>query len=380
MIGHPLSPLTYLRRNRRRVLPVLLVIVLAVFAVSLTAVLTGSMIASNEMTWKLKYERYSLVFSPLGVMEPTVGAMLRTSENVRRLLPVVNANIQVFGIFGSEPRLVLGLKEEDIPWFLEAANLRLVEGSLPIAGSNELVLHEDIVKSKGLDLGDPVGREVDDFEFLQGKYILVGVLKGDYPIGIASYEKMRGIAGGGREGSEKALLIFPRPGHERNLERELASLPRRSATVATYATERTRFDREVANMDIIIWILNFITVVTLSLSVGLLNVIFFIQRMGEYGILAAIGYSRAYLLKRTLKEVLMVTALGWLVGLGLSQAAFSMISRFIYEPRGIYLTGIDARTLSYTTPIPIMIGVFSLLSVFWRLWRLDPVSIVERRD
>lgn len=362
-------------------LPLLLVIVLAVFAVSLTAVLTGSMIESNKMTWVKPYERYALVSSPLGMLDPAVLARLRGSKHVRRLMPVVNTSIQVFGIFGSEARLVLGLKEDDIPWFLRAADLRLVQGSLPVPGGNELALHEDIVKSKGLSLGDAVGREVDDYEFLLGKYTLVGILRGSYPIGIASYERLRGLAGSPqRSEGERALLVFPRRGQEADLERELASLPRRSVTVATYSTEKDRFDREVANMDIMIWILNLITVIALSLSVGLLNIIFFMHRMGEYGILAAIGYRRTELVVRTLKEMLIVTAAGWLAGLALSQATFWMISRIIYAPRGIYLTGIDLRTLSYTIPIPVMIGLFSLLSVFWRLWRLDPISIVDRRE
>lgn len=176
------------------------------------------------------------------------------------------------------------------------------------------------------------------------------------------------------------MLIFPRKGHESQLAAQLAGLPRDRITVATYSTEKQRFEREVANMEIMIWILNLVTVITLSLSVGLLNIIFFIQRMGEYGILAAIGFRRSFLLLRTLTEVVLATAAGWGLGLTLSQAIFILISRLIYEPKGIYLTGIDGRVLAYTLPIPIMIALFSLLSVFWHLWRLDPISIVERRD
>lgn len=378
MVG-PLSPWTYFRRNRRRVLPLLLVIVLAVFAVSLTAVLTGSMIESNKLTWVKPYERYSLVTSPQQPFDEDVVRQLTSSPHVRRVLPVATASIQFYGIFGSEPRLVLGLRPDDMQWFLAQANLGIEKGRLPTREENAIALHEDIVKGKGLTLGDLVGRGVDENEFLPGKYRLVGILSGPYPIGLVAYDRLKGGVTFS-PGSARALLIFPKRGHERRLSAQLATLPRDRVTVATYASEKQRFDREVANVDLIIWILNLVTVVTLSLSVGLLNIIFFIQRMGEYGILAAIGFRRSFLLRRTLTEVVLVTALGWGIGLVLSESILLLISRLIYEPRGIYLTGIDGRVLAYTLPIPVMIAFFSLLSVFWYLWRLDPVSIVERRE
>lgn len=375
----PLSPWTYFRRNRRRVLPLLLVIVLAVFAVSLTAVLTGSMIESNKLTWVKPYERYSLLTAPQQPLNRELVRQLTSSSHVSRVLPVANANIQVYGIFGSEPRLVLGLQVGDMRWFIKEAGLRLIRGRLPAADRDEVALHEDIVKSKGLQLGDLVGRGVYDNEFLPGKHRVVGIFSGPYPVGLAVYERLKG-GGAFSPAAARALLVFPKKGHEPQLTAQLAGLPRDRITVATYATEKQRFDREVANMDIMIWILNLVTVVTLSLSVGLLNIIFFIQRMGEYGILAAIGFRRSFLLRRTLTEVVLVTSVGWGSGLVLSQAIFILISRVIYEPKGIYLTGIDGRVLAYTLPIPVMIALFSLLCVFWYLWRLDPVSIVERRD
>lgn len=374
----PLSPWTYFRRNRRRVLPLLLVIVLAVFAVSLTAVLTGSMIESSKLTWVKPYERYALITAVQKPLDPELTRQLTASPHASRVLPVVNANIQVYGIFGSEPRLVLGLKQGDMQWFTNQADLRLDKGRLPAVDEDGVALHEDIIKSKGLRLGDWVGRGVDNNEFLPGLYRVVGILSGPYPIGLIAYGRLKG--GSPASSGERALLIFPKNGHQPRLAAQLAGLPRDRITVATYATEKQRFDREVANMEVMIWILNLVTVITLSLSVGLLNIIFFIQRMGEYGILAAMGFRRSFLLRRTLIEVVLATGLGWGSGLALSQAIFILISHLIYEPRGIYLTGIDSRVLAYTTPIPVMIAIFSLLCVFWYLWRLDPVSIVERRD
>ncbi len=379
MVG-PLSTLLYFSRNKKKTLPMLGVIVLAVFAVSLTAVLTGSMITSAREGWVKPYERYSMVAASQGFLEARTVRELKANPHVGRLLPLQNAVVQVTGIFGSDQRLVLGLKEKDLRWFMGRTDLRLAGGRLPARGEAEIALHEDIMKGKGVRLGEEIGREVDDNEFLPGRLRVVGILAGPYPVALTTYEYLQSRAGPVQPVGERAFLVFPRPGHQSDLEWDLAGLPRDRITVQTYSLTRERVEREIVNMDIMIWILNLVTVVTLSLSVGLLNVIFFMQRMGEFGILAAIGYRRGALLRRTFLEVLTVTPAGWLAGLALSHAVFLLISRYIYAPRGIYLTGIDGRVLSFTLPIPVMIALFSLFIVFWQLWRLDPVSIVERRE
>lgn len=375
-----LSPFAYFVRNKKKALPVVAVIVLAVFAVCLTAVLTGSMIASARLAWVEPFRAFSVVQASKDVLDPKVVRQLRASRDIGRLMPVLAADTRVFGIFGSDGRTIYALRDRDMKRFMERTGLTLVEGRLPRPGKAEAALHADILKGKdGVTLGSEIGREVDEKDGLPGKYRVVGVLGGRMPAGLASYEYMKAnspLAGAG----DVAFVLFPRPGREGAVETLLATFPRDRVTVRTHATESRNFAQEVKSLDLIIWVLNLVTILVMALATGLLNVIFFLQRLGEYGILAAMGYTRGFLVTRTFLEILWTTAVGWLIGLGLSRWAIGLVSRAIYEPRGIPLTGIDGRVLAFTLPIPLMIAAFSLLVVLWHLWRLDPVSIVERRD
>lgn len=381
MIAGPLSPFAYFVRNKRRALPVVAVIALAVFAVSLTAVLTGSMIASARAAWVEPFGFYSLVAGPKGLLEPRVVRALKADGDVSRLMPVVTARTRVVGIFGSDLRPVFGLKARDLEEFLRRTGLRLVDGRLPRPGKAEVALHGDVLKGKeGARLGGEVGQEVDPSDPLPGKFRVVGVLAGPIPVGVAPYDSLKANSPlAGRDG-EAAYLVFPRPWRQADVDAALARLPEDEATVKTYPLEKEQFDREIHSLDLVIWVLNLVTIAVMALATGLLNVIFFLQRMGEFGILAAMGYSRGFLVARTFLEVLWTTLVGWLVGLGVSRWALGLVSRYIYEPKGIPLTGIDARVLSFTLPIPLLIACFSLGVVAWQLWRLDAVSIVERRE
>ena len=52
-----------------------------------------------------------------------------------------------------------------------------------------------------------------------------------------------------------------------------------------------------------------------------------------------------------------------------------------YKENGIApLTIFTSRVLLFTVPVPVTVTVFSVAIVMWQLWRMDPVSIIERRD
>ena len=48
-------------------------------------------------------------------------------------------------------------------------------------------------------------------------------------------------------------------------------------------------------------------------------------------------------------------------------------------PNGLVLSKIGVSALGYTLPTPVLVGVASLATVLTRLYRLDPIEIMERR-
>ncbi len=133
-------------------------------------------------------------------------------------------------------------------------------------------------------------------------------------------------------------------------------------------------------MDAIVWAINSIVVVVLSLLVGLLNMIYFLDRMNEFGLLLGIGYPRTFVIRRALVESLSLTVVAWVFGILFSQGVYVLLNQFIFEPRGTTLSVLNWRALQFTIPVPIIVGLFAASTVIWQLRNLDPVSIIERRD
>ena len=377
----PLSNLMYFLRNKRKAIPMLVIIALAVFGVSIIAVVADTMMDDGRRDWINPTKVYARVFAAEDFIDPRIGVALRQSPDVERVMSTLQSNIRVQGLFGSRGSPVMGLKDDDLRWYMEKAGLKLVEGRLPGRSQDEIVLHDAILKSKGINLGDYVGRKVDSDEWLPGKYLVVGRLEGPIQIGLTSANSLRKFLYSNQNPpGDTGFYVFAVPGRMGELDDYLRSLSTDKVMVRTLTTATRDFKKETGNVDTILWIINGVTITVLSLAMGLLNTIYFMQRLSEYGILLAMGYRLGFLIRRTLMEAISLTLFGWVLGVLVSDGANWVLRNYVFAPRGITLSPLSLKAVLYTVPIPIMIGVFSLVTVLSQLLRLDPVTIVERRE
>jgi ABC-type antimicrobial peptide transport system permease subunit len=261
---------------------------------------------------------------------------------------------------------------------MDRFKLELVAGRLPRADTDEVALHETVMKARNLRIGDVLDPEKDEQEFLAGKLQVVGILRGPSVLSLASLEYI------GRRsefrGYPRSLLALPRPNAQPALENDLRTLDEERVRAFIYSVELQRFNKDFASLDTIVWAINSVVVIVLSLLVGLLNLIYFLDRMNEFGLLLGIGYSYGFVIRRALLESLLLTVLAWGFGILFSQLVYTVLNALIFEPRGIALSLLNWRAIQFTLPVPIMVGLFAAATVIWQLRQLDPISIIERRD
>jgi putative ABC transport system permease protein/lipoprotein-releasing system permease protein len=176
--------------------------------------------------------------------------------------------------------------------------------------------------------------------------------------------------------------VVPQPGHEQAVHDQLQRLVSGSAfRLFDWPYIKSKIDSLIANLDAINTFLILLVTIVLSLVVGLLNNLFFRQRMNEFGLLAAVGYSRWSLIMRVALESLGVTLAAWIIGVGIGIGVLSWFNLTFIVPHGLLMNIFDWNVLAlHTLPIPLMVFVFGMGTVAWQLLRLDPISIIERRD
>jgi hypothetical protein len=378
---NPLSVLTYYYRNLFKLAPVLIVLALAVFGISLTGVLTGS-ISASAMS-KVEVYRGAAMISPAvtagrNSVDATIKGDLAQNPNIEATYPTIRFSTYMPSLAGQTSAHIYAVNSEVFQVLLRAFDLRLVSGRLPRVGTNEVALHRSLAGSRNFSVGSAIDPAEDDQEFIPERLEVVGVVDGPTQLSLASLEYVSQSTA--FRGAARSVLAMPREGAEAVAERELQQLDRDLVRPLTYSSELQTYIQDFASMDTIVWAINSIVILVLSLLAGLLNFIYFMDRMNEFGLLLGIGYSRSFVIRRALIESLFLTLIAWAFGLALSQLIYSVLNLLVFEPRGVSLTVMNWRAIQYTIPIPIMVGLFSAGTVLWQLRSLDPMQMIERRD
>ena len=378
---NPLSVFTYYYRNVIKLAPVFLVLALAVFGISLTGVLTGS-ISASAMS-KVEVYRGAAMISPNGAeghtaVDANVKGDLAQNPNIAATYPTIRFSTYMPTLAGQTNAHIYAVNQEVYSVLMQAFDLKLVQGTLPRVGTNQVALHKSLMGARNFKIGDVIDPEKDDQEFIPDQLEIVGMLDGPTPLSLASLEYISQASAFRNWG--RSVLAMPRAGAQNAAEHDLANLDKALVRPYTYSAELQSFSQEFASMDAIVWAINSIVVLVLSLLAGLLNLIYFLDRMNEFGLLLGIGYSRSFVIRRALIESLLLTLLAWGFGILFSQVIYTLLNAFIFEPRGVSLTVMNWRALQFTLPIPLMVGLFSAGTVLMQLRNLDPMQMIERRD
>lgn len=374
---NPLSIFIYYARNKRKALPVLGILTLAVFGISLTLVLTAT-IFDGVRDFVSPYYHFVVIEPNYNKkyfqLDTSLRAQVRQSEHLAIFAPIQTSFVSgtVLGLQTNYP--VFGVSDELMPRMLGATETTLLQGTLPTIRENQVALHESLMKSRGLQLGDFIGREVNRDDNLSGKWQVVGVIGGDTVLNLVSLERLS------KGRTPNQVVLIPKPGQMRALAAELDALATERAVIQTPDYWNRFVERTLGQYETLVTSINVVIISVLSLGVGLLNMIYFRQRTGEFGILAGIGFNRAFLMRRVTLEALLLTVAAWLLGMALSVGVYQLLDALIFAPQGTPLSIVNLRLLTGTLPVPIFVWLFSTLTIMWQLWRLDPVAVIDRRD
>src|SRR5581483_8001893 len=378
---NPLSVFTYYYRNLIKLAPVFLVLALAVFGISLTGVLTGSIL--NSAVSKVEVYRVAAMIEPnpkdgRRTVDANIRGDLARDPNLEATFPTIRISTYMPTLAGRTSAHIYAVNNETFPILMSAFDLKLTQGRLPRTGTNEVALHKNLAGARGLNIGDALDPAKDEQEFVAGRLEVVGILDGPTTLSLASLEYIS-------QNQDfriypRALLPIPRPNAVGAAEQALQNLDRALVRPYTYTAEMQQFLQDFSSMDAIVWAINSIVIIVLSLLAGLLNLIYFMDRMNEFGLLLGIGYARSFVVRRALIESLLLTLLAWVFGIVFSQVVYGLLNALVFEPRGVSLSVLNWRALQFTLPIPIMVGLFSAGTVLWQLRKLDPMQMIERRD
>jgi ABC-type lipoprotein release transport system permease subunit len=290
------------------------------------------------------------------------------------------SNLDINLLAGNAQFDLYGVDQPGMTQLLTIYGDRVTAGRLPQQNASEIAVSEEIARARHVGIGGKLGNNVDELDRLPDTFTVVGIIGGPTRLGVIPLDYMTQHYLFERR--YQGLIVVPQPGHEQAVHDELQRLVGNQAfRLFDWPYIKAKIDSLIANLDSINRFLILLVTLVLSLVVGLLNNLFFRQRMNEFGLLAAIGYSRWGLIRRVALESFGVTLAAWLLGIGVAVTVLSWFNATFMVPHGLLMNVFDWNVLAlHTLPIPLMVFLFGMGTVGWQLLRLDPISIIERRD
>lgn len=378
-VRRPLAPTTYLLRNARRTLPLTGVIVLAVLLIAGIVSMIDSIPLSIRTIYR--YSQHSLGVTPRG--DPSLTESIRKEllaeapVPIKRIVVCRAAGSQVKSIVGKWPFVVLGLKPDDLRFMLGELESTRVDGRLPKVGAPEVVVSEPVARNLDLKIGSPLmGPDLPE-SYSPFEVKVVGIAQTDFWLMFADYDYE---VANHFPPLDNLLVVAPSLSEQQRLDRWAVERfkGRRAQLFAFHRLEEETtemFHILYRILDVIIGALVFV----ITLMMGMLINIYQSQRIVEFGLLQAIGYTKGQLLRRTLAETTAVVLAGWLIGIALAYGLLNLAKAVLMDPQAFALDALDPAAYWYTLPVPFAILVVAAFTVWLRFRKFDPVGVVERR-
>lgn len=373
----------YYLSNKRRGISLIFVMALTVFSIYFVTSLVQSIFSTVEYSNIACLNDFSFVY-PVGgssfLSDETV-EKIQKDDSVKKAYPILLEYTVINNIFGTTSGYVAFMDEADIGEIFDDFSLTVTEGRLPEENSYELIMHEDMLKNKGLSVGDTFGSAVDEGEQIDGKYMITGAFSGDsyMAFGTKSYrQKELEELGLDFKNTTFGLLVTPKTDLDA-MNTMLDTMSHDEAAAMTLSYAQKTLKDNVSSIKFLMGVIVIVIAVSISAAVCIVLETTYNDRMEEFGILYAIGYKKSWLFRNIIAEIVVLVFISWILGLILSYGVLSLVAKSVFEPMGQMLSIVSIQSLLYTIIVMVVFVVVTILVTILKFAKKDLIAIIEMR-
>jgi putative ABC transport system permease protein len=373
----------YYLSNKRRGISLIFVMALTVFSIYFVTSLVQSIFSTVEYSNIACLNDFSFVY-PVGgssfLSDETV-EKIQKDDSVKKAYPILLEYTVINNIFGTTSGYVAFMDEADIGEIFDDYSLTVTEGRLPQENSYELIMHEDMLKNKGLSVGDTFGSAVDDGEPIEGTYTITGAFSGNsyMAFGTKSYkQKELEELGLDFKNTTFGLLVTPKTDLDA-MNTMLDTMSHDEAAAMTLSYAQKTLKDNVSSIKFLMGVIVIVIAVSISAAVCIVLETIYNDRMEEFGILYAIGYKKSWLFRNIIAEIVVLVFISWILGLILSYGVLSLVAKSVFEPMGQMLSIVSIQSLLYTIIVMVVFVVVTILVTILKFAKKDLIAIIEMR-
>lgn len=355
-----LNPLTFYQKNKKRSVAILIILLLSVFCISFITTIIKSVYHTCAEVNVSPFKCFSIVVAK----EPDVKQQeLETMSSVDNVMEGFTLNTTVSTVFGTTNCYIVF--SDKIKEIFNLCNFTLSKGHMPNRDSNEIVVHESILRNKKLKVGDDMG-----------ELKIVGSYNGRSKLsfGCLSKEKKTTYAEG-----ITSYILFSKTDSLEQMNNQLSKLSDERWEKYTYSEALQTLNKEFSTINLILFIVVLMVSACLSIAMAALVYTIYSNRYDEFAIMNAIGYRKRDIKRLIFQETVIMSLVAWLLGYVLSIGALVLTDKLIYADMGQSMDILTIEGVLYTLLIPVLVVLCTTLPSIRKLSKTDLITIIERR-
>jgi ABC-type lipoprotein release transport system permease subunit len=384
----PLDPLTYYRRHKRQAWVLTGSTLLLILGTGLLFFLFAG--GADAIRPGLNnFSRMSAVSPNNNPLDPALVESIRSNPAVERVMNVYAFSplkISIPPMFPDQPVDTLCVTSGDMQYLVALYGLKLEEGRLPEAGTNEVVIPWAAAKNRNLKVGDVIGDPASPAYpgapslpiqiVVSGIFAPGGTLAQETWFSFMSLEYVEPF----RE-SALSLIIIPRAGQKAALDDWLDTrIAGEGQIVLTHKNQQAAQQKEMGSMLFTFSLMEGVIALVAALALAGLHYLFLEGRSTELGTLQALGFVRRQLAGRIMGELSVTIGAACLAGMAACLAVLLFLQYGLFGSIGLKLNLANPAPWLATLPIPAAVLAAGMALTTGMLSRLDPVSVIERRE
>ncbi|MDT8717585.1 ABC transporter permease [Clostridium sp. 19966] len=352
----PLATLNYVGNNKRKVLPSFICIAFSVFLVYLFSLLLSSCendirLCSVNMTEK----GTAIMSNDKNAISEDMLKAIKGDSNTKSVIPIIAdiGSFQYKTIMGGMSLDIYNVFSEDVQSLLASLELKITDGKMPEKG--EILVPLKYAKQNKIKIGDIIENNPNIGAYLNKKYKVSGFIDGYTMVGI--------VSDSGNVSREEAfknnVLYGIKDKNNDSLSKFLKNKAGNKINVIDYKTIKKDIDQLILSVNSLEFILNIVIILVLSISLGNLNYIGFINRKNEFEILYAVGYKRGFLYRKTVRENFLNSLAAFISGIIFTAGVVEMINISVWIPSGRYVEMFNFQDMLTAFMVPLLVSFIS---------------------
>ncbi|MBL8047302.1 MAG: ABC transporter permease [Chthonomonas sp.] len=316
-------------------------------------------------------------------MNPLVGPQIRsaieaeTPVPLERVITARGIESKINSLVGEWPFAVIAMDKPDREYFRLKMRGGGIKGRDVVDGMPEAVISDPVARSLKKGLGDNLLQPSWDGRFSPKPVKIVGIVPSDVFFAYVSLDYHRAYHS---PPIDLNLCFTKDPARQKEFDAwALQRFTTIDAKVFSYTYILAQSDQMFEILYRILNIVICVLVVVITFMMALLMNIHQTQRLQEYALLQALGYTKQQLVTRSLLEMSILIVGGWVAGCFMAYGLLSVVNAVLMYPRAFALDLLDRQAYLSTLPVPIAILATASYTILRNFRKFDPIGILERR-